>query len=580
MRRSVAFLLSLILIIASLAGCSGDSNSKAEQSKAEQSKTEQSKAEASKAEASKADEPGSDETVTKIYDWPLTKDGVELNIFTKLLTSIEDFDTNKTTLWYEEKTGVHVNWTQAPEAEYTTQMNLNITSGEWPDIYASNLSTTELTAMRNGGVIIPVDDLIDQYAYYAHQILEEHPEYRDYLTAPDGHMYSLWYNDTGKHMFFSRKLFVKQSWLDQLNLETPKTTQEFEDMLKAFRDNDMNGNGDTTDEVPYMTSFKGWGGTPFCYFICPFQMTSMDGIYSDENGVWHLAAAEAGYKDALTWLNHLYQEGLIAEESFTQDKNQFKAIINAPSEEETIVGCFTMAYQGDVINNASYTKQGDYAPVEPLEGPSGQKIAPTNGYGDFKARCAITTKCENPKIAMQWLDFWLCPDGRLNQEYSVEEGVDYKIVDKPSIYGSPTSYERLFELSQSTLQNIVWYNHTVPRHDWEEIRYGNAMEDGSQETLLYQAALMYEDYYVPTGLKALFWIEDEVEAEEYDALKTDINDYIQVQSTAFTTGERSLDEYDAFVQELKDIGMDRYLELVGKFYGNSGVDYSGTIAGK
>ena len=198
MRRSVAFLLSLILIIASLAGCSGDSNSKAEQSKAEQSKTEQSKAEASKAEASKADEPGSDETVTKIYDWPLTKDGVELNIFTKLLTSIEDFDTNKTTLWYEEKTGVHVNWTQAPEAEYTTQMNLNITSGEWPDIYASNLSTTELTAMRNGGVIIPVDDLIDQYAYYAHQILEEHPEYRDYLTAPDGHMYSLWYNDTGK----------------------------------------------------------------------------------------------------------------------------------------------------------------------------------------------------------------------------------------------------------------------------------------------------------------------------------------------------------------------------------------------
>ncbi len=573
MKKSVAFLLSLILVIASFTGCS------------DSGKNDSSKAESSKAETSQATEESvqtveDDETVSKIYEWPLSKDGEELTIFTKLLTSIEDFDTNKTTLWYEEQTGVHVNWIQAPEAEFTTQLNLNITGGEWPDIYAANLSTTELTSMKNGGVIIPINDLIDQYAYYAHQILEEHPEYRDYLTAPDGNMYSLWYNDTGKHMYFSRKLFVKQSWLDQLGMDAPTTTQEFEDMLIAFRDNDMNGNGDPTDEVPYMSSFKAWGGTPFCYFICPFQMTSMDGIYEDENGTWHLAAAEAGYKDALTWLNHLYEEGLIAQETFTQDKNQFKAIINASSEEETIVGCFTAAYQGDVINNASYIQQGDYTPIEPLEGPTGQKIAPSNGYGDFKARCAITSVCENPKIAIQWLGFWLCPDGRLYQEYGVEEGVDYQIVDKPSIYGSPTSYERLFELSQSTLQNIVWYNHTVPRHDWEEIRYGNALEDGSQETLLYQAALLYEDYYVPTGLKALFWIEDEVEAEEYDTLKTDINDYIETQSTAFTTGERSLDEFDAFVQELKDIGMDRYLELAGKFYGSSGVDYSGTIAGK
>ncbi len=573
MKKSVAFLLSLILVIASFTGCS------------DSGKNDSSKAESSKAETSQATEESvqtveDDETVSKIYEWPLSKDGEELTIFTKLLTSIEDFDTNKTTLWYEEQTGVHVNWIQAPEAEFTTQLNLNITGGEWPDIYAANLSTTELTSMKNGGVIIPINDLIDQYAYYAHQILEEHPEYRDYLTAPDGNMYSLWYNDTGKHMYFSRKLFVKQSWLDQLGMDAPTTTQEFEDMLIAFRDNDMNGNGDPTDEVPYMSSFKAWGGTPFCYFICPFQMTSMDGIYEDENGTWHLAAAEAGYKDALTWLNHLYEEGLIAQETFTQDKNQFKAIINASSEEETIVGCFTAAYQGDVINNASYIQQGDYTPIEPLEGPTGQKIAPSNGYGDFKARCAITSVCENPKIAIQWLDFWLCPDGRLYQEYGVEEGVDYQTVDKPSIYGSPTSYERLFELSQSTLQNIVWYNHTVPRHDWEEIRYGNALEDGSQETLLYQAALLYEDYYVPTGLKALFWIEDEVEAEEYDTLKTDINDYIETQSTAFTTGERSLDEFDAFVQELKDIGMDRYLELAGKFYGSSGVDYSGTIAGK
>ena len=176
MKKSVAFLLSLILVITSLLGCGGSNDS---------SVTETSQAEASQAEASQAESEESaqtqadDETVTKLYEWPLAEDGAELTIFTKLLTSIEDFDTNKTTLWYEEQTGVHINWIQAPEAEFTTQLNLNITGGEWPDIYAANLSTTELMSMRNGGVIIPLNDLIDTYAYYAHQILEEHPEYRD-----------------------------------------------------------------------------------------------------------------------------------------------------------------------------------------------------------------------------------------------------------------------------------------------------------------------------------------------------------------------------------------------------------------
>ena len=135
MKKTVAFLLSLILVIASFTGCS------------DSGKNDSSKAESSKAETSQATEESvqtveDDETVSKIYEWPLSKDGEELTIFTKLLTSIEDFDTNKTTLWYEEQTGVHVNWIQAPEAEFTTQLNLNITGGEWPDIYAANLATT------------------------------------------------------------------------------------------------------------------------------------------------------------------------------------------------------------------------------------------------------------------------------------------------------------------------------------------------------------------------------------------------------------------------------------------------------
>lgn len=65
MKKSVAFLLSLILVITSLLGCGGSNDS---------SVTETSQAEASQAEASQAESEESaqtqadDETVTKLYE--------------------------------------------------------------------------------------------------------------------------------------------------------------------------------------------------------------------------------------------------------------------------------------------------------------------------------------------------------------------------------------------------------------------------------------------------------------------------------------------------------------------------------
>ncbi len=568
MKRSLAWLLAAVLIASYLMGCGGDtgnSSTPQETSRAESSAQESSQA------GEESEEPTSDETVSEVYAWPLTDETVELTVFTKLLPQVEDFETNKTTLWYEEQTGVHINWIQAPSADFTTQLNLTFTNGEYPDVYACELNTDQLIMMRNGGVIEPLDDLIDNYAYYANQVFEEHPEYKDYLRAPDGHIYSLWYNDTGKHMYSTYKMFVKQSWLDQLGIESPKTTGEFEQMLIAFRDNDMNGNGDTTDEIPYMSSLDAWGGSPFYFLVYPWQLQSIRGVYKDDDGVWQLAGIQDNYKEALTWIHHLYEEGLIAEETFTQDKSQFKAILNAGSEEESVVGCFTAAYQGEVIDSTAATLPGDYTVVEPLEGPTGIKQAATNGYGEFKPRCTITTVCENPKIAMQWLDFWISEEGRLIQEYGVEEGVDYEIVDEPSIYGESTSYVRLFNLA--AMQNVVWYNHTTPRNDWERIRYGATAEDGSLDTLLYEAALLYEPYYVNTGIPALSWNEDEVAAEEFSTLKADIDEYVKVNSTAFTLGERSLDEWDDYVQEIRDMGLDRYMELVAMTYDGSNVDY-------
>ena len=61
------------------------------------------------------------------------------------------------------------------------------------------------------------------------------------------------------HCFLSQKLWVYKPWLDTLGLEVPTTTEEFEAMLIAFKEQDPNGNG-IADEVPFSGSVEGLGG--------------------------------------------------------------------------------------------------------------------------------------------------------------------------------------------------------------------------------------------------------------------------------------------------------------------------------
>ena len=55
-----------------------------------------------------------------------------------------------------------------------------------------------------------------------------------------------------KEMSIANTWIIRQDWLDKLGLETPTTTDELYEVLKAFRTEDPNGNG-VQDETPLMT---------------------------------------------------------------------------------------------------------------------------------------------------------------------------------------------------------------------------------------------------------------------------------------------------------------------------------------
>lgn len=182
---------------------------------------------------------------------PISDEKIELDVWTVATADVEDMETNEMTKMYEELTNVHVNWTVANTSDSNQMFNLSLASGDYPDIYMGSIGTTNVIAYgMNEGVFIPLEELIDKHAPNMKAILDADPKIREMITAPDGHIYTF-YRFDGTQSPFNR-LWIFQPWLKQYTEATgkgePQTLAELRTMLEYFRDNDMNGNGDVTDD--------------------------------------------------------------------------------------------------------------------------------------------------------------------------------------------------------------------------------------------------------------------------------------------------------------------------------------------
>lgn len=80
-------------------------------------------------------------------------------------------------------------------------------------------------------------------------MFEEEPDTLSLAKTYEGEIYAL-PKFQGKWPDCNGVMFINKTWLDNLGLEVPTTLGELKDVLVAFRDNDANGNGDASDEIP------------------------------------------------------------------------------------------------------------------------------------------------------------------------------------------------------------------------------------------------------------------------------------------------------------------------------------------
>lgn len=518
-------------------------------------------------------------TISGVNEFPIVDEPYELTIMAVVNANVDTWKDNETMKWYEEKTGVKVNWIEiADGGDVANQARLTLISGDTPDIFMWWFADTSMIqTFGSEGSIVALNDYIDQYSYNAKKQLEEDEYLRKMITSTDGNIYTFWRVQYNPNEMIWNKQFLFMPWFEKYSEATgagiPETLEEYRAMLEYFRDNDMNGNGDNTDEIPLLGNAGAAieGGSSMGYIMNAFQLWNCHDYYHiTDEGEIIFEAITPEYRDGLSWINKLYEDGLYSEEDFILTLNDYRAIVNAASPENIVVGLAAAPFYMRAVTQSIYNRAYiDFQAIPPLKNYKDENVRETymRADGMVYPQTFICSTCEHPEIAVKWLDYWLSEEGLMRTDRFGIEGVDWEWSDKfPGLDGEKPSIE-----IHSTLSNAG--NTTVPACTGVPIYYSHelflktANDPDSVNRVLneYRSHEAYAPYAVKGNIPQVFWCSDEDILAEYSELNTTIGEYVRAGYASFILGNTDIDndaDWQAYLDGLEGIGLSRYLEIL------------------
>lgn len=443
---------------------------------------------------------------------------------------------------YEEMTNIHMDYQEVPADGFEENKQLLFASNDLPDIFLkSDIKIDQIATYGVGsGQLMPLDDLIAEYAPNLSKIYEENPHIKQAVTASDGHMYTIPAIDLSATGSMGFKQWINKAWLDKLGKEIPTNIEEFKDVLIAFRDGDPNGNG-IADEIPLgirePDSVYPLAGS----FGLQFQMKDTYNI--DENGTVHNWLCDDAFKEYLMYLNDLYEEGLLWQDYYKNDRAAWRS--NLAGE---MFGAMYMPYS-DVFLNC----EQDYVGYEPLVGPHGDQMwTDATGSISMLGSFALSNTCSDPEAAIRWVDYFYSDEGEMFFRYGVEgETFDYDDSHTPQfkdeIINSPDGF--MTALGKVNL---------VPGGGFPCRITDNTDNVVASERTKEAAAILVE--YMPKN----FYAKPTVSMEDMDrlnAIEQDIVNYKKEAVAKFVIGEWGFDKWEEYCSTLEQIGI-RELEEI------------------
>lgn len=542
-KRTSALLLSTILAAsAMLTGCGADDTSP--ETAADNS-----------AESSAGSQEAATDNSKKIADGDVT-----LTIFCDLQTAARayytDLSENPVVQYMEKETGINLEFIHAPAGDDGTYFQNLLASGDLPDIMATSLFSTTYPGGVEGAiednVLYDVTELVEQYGVNFKALCDSanDPEIERKIRGDGGSIikFGTKFNPPICNNKCFNGLIVREDWLEKYNLEAPVTIEEYTEVLRTFKENGV--------EVPLalckFDQSQFYANNPIA---SAFDVSIQDFDLDDEGNV-HYSRTQDGYREFLRVLNQWAEEGLIdtdfvsrtiddslklfnngtAGMTFAHTYNVKESVAAGPAiDPEFKLLCLEMpkVNADDVTHMSSYTQSVN-----------------TFSY-------QVSAQCENPEIAVKFIDYLMDPDTMLMTAWGTNETVQtWQLND---------AGEREFTDFVNNNPDGLDYNTVRSLYMCTELQmqYDQTME--SNQYSLEECHQSWDAWGKQNdGAHCLprYMTLTTEESKELTQIKTKLANYSDEMVYRFIFGEADLDtEWDAFVEECKNLGSERGEEI-------------------
>lgn len=556
-KRIVLTMLSFVLSVSMLAGCSSDTAKESQKTETEAAKGDGTEVKEEAGEAKKGD-------LTPITFVRQQDPMVESNVFANM-----EGATYEDNLWTDliaERLGYEVQylWIASSDELFKQKFNAAVASGEIPDI--ASVDKADLKRLVEADLLVDLKPYIEEYGSdYLKELIASAGDAPFKACTIEGTQYGFPYFESDIET--AQMLWLRQDWMDELGLEAPKTLDELKDILRKFKEKAGEGGVGlalSSDLFGNQFDIKGWSNA---YGAYPQYWID------DGGGSLVYGSTTPKMKEALGSLAELYEEGLINAEFYVNDTQKAnEALVNGKCGAMYGFHATSLDFLQRVVNT---DPKADWIPYMIPMKEEGEKVSP--GINLCTTRWFVVSKeCERPEALVELMNLYCekTMDPELN-EYSVYanpgNGVEGVWKLAPVNTASPNKNQVIAEAIAEPLktgdgsgltgeQYSMWeYSYAALNGDktlwgWNRV-FG---EKGGQQVLLsYQndsnVELVYDQFFGASG-------------EVMTTKKTTLDDMLTQTFMKIIAGQEPLDSFDKVVKEWGNAGGQDMTNEVNEWY--------------
>lgn len=533
MKKIICLVLALALCVSMFAACGGNGTSSTSSTGSDSSTAD---------EGSETSEEGSESSDSDIIDVLNQTETMPVSIAVMTGFTQSDSEVEKK---LEEKYNIDISLVVLPGwSDGQTQISLLMASDDIPNIMWWWSMDTEYNKWVKAGLLQDVSAYMDKYTNIRDYYNKMDEKTLFYASEADGSIYRI-PGDVAEPS--CECLWIRQDWLDNLGLEVPTTIDELEEVMRAFTEDDPDGNGQNDT---YGLGGDGYDFRSFWPWIQSYDQTHYSRFCVDDDGVVTYGPANEGTKNWVNDVAELYKKGYITP-NITQDTDRDQEMAN---------GGFGVTYSWCAWNNPdaaammsfySSNPDAEWVPIDMVVGENGvpqEDPATSAAWAYF----GITKSAQEPERLFATYDDMCSLENYVERRFGIE-GEHYE-------YDENGTYVAIIgpDSEENTSQNIGLkiFDNLFNRKDEGNISNTpetTALFNKSGENSRYAAEHLVE------------W-KDPASFETWTEYSADIESQKDQYLWGVIAGQDSIENWDNYIATLNGLGLEEVLAEANEDY--------------